>query len=247
VKTAKAKKATAAQVYVSAKLAASVANPVITGSPTKNSHLTAFELRYTKASKAASVLKQLLKAGDVSLVAVEDTNSLLVQASQANTDQVRALLANLDVPSQNSPASKPPKVIRILPLKYARANDTAQEINVLMDDAKECKLSVDQRTNSLLVSGTDDTINEIQALVNHLDRPTDGDSAPVENVTTHVIHLTWAKTDEMMRVLSSFEHSKGVLSMVSDPRTNSVIIRSTGGVFNEMMDVIKRLDISEGK
>jgi len=64
-----------------------------------------------------------------------------------------------------------PTVTRIFLINYAKANAIQTALSPLVDQRKGGRVQVDQRTNSLIVTERPSRMNDIQAIIERLDRP----------------------------------------------------------------------------
>jgi hypothetical protein len=75
-------------------------------------------------------------------------------------------------PLIGSPPTPAPKATKVFSLKHAKANDLSLTISQLLDlDNSDLRLAVDARTNRVLVHGTREKMEEVEALIQQLDEP----------------------------------------------------------------------------
>lgn len=119
------------------------------------------------------------------------------------------------------------------------------------------RISVDTRTNSVIVSGSETDLDVIQVLVLRLDEE------GVENRRTEVIWLRNARSEDIANALNTFLQTQrqavqqtlfqgGYISLyeqvdrevfvVAEPATNSLVLSATPRYYDTVMDVIARLD-----
>ncbi|HUS28650.1 MAG TPA: type II secretion system secretin GspD [Kofleriaceae bacterium] len=121
------------------------------------------------------------------------------------------------------------------------------------------KLVVDERTNTLLVTGTQAAYQRVQALVERLDI-----SLEIEGGTSfHVYQVGSAVSDELAKTLndaisaqtttggekkpvgggSDMTQLQGPVRVISDAPTNKLLVMSSGRDFLALRDVIRELDV----
>jgi type II secretory pathway component GspD/PulD (secretin) len=135
-------------------------------------------LRSASAQDMARLLHEAFNSLDaaqparVRIVADPASNSLLVQANPLDYLEIKRLLAALDVPHGEAEADVSNLVVL---LKFAKAADVAKTIVDVYrpKDARRgsISVSVDERTNTLVVRGTQMQIKEVKALIDQLDAP----------------------------------------------------------------------------
>jgi general secretion pathway protein D len=211
-------------------------------------------------------------AGDVQAI-----GSLLLITDHANNIRDMESIAKLvDVPGGSDG-------IYAIPIHHADAGKLAEKLSSLLDISAvpkagatkgevgaprdttltPSKLLVDDRTNTLIVSGTDAAYQRVRALVDRLDI-----SLEIEGgASMHVYQLGSAIAEELAKTLneaiqaqSQGDTSKrgaatpaaptgdvsqlqGPVRIISDKPTNKLIVMSSGRDFIAIRDVIRELDI----
>lgn len=152
----------------------------------------------------------------------------------------------------------------MVPLKYAVAQQLLQTLKELQitgsgaegaSPARQARIAADQRTNSILISGSR---KERQPIVNAIARL---DIAKDQSGGTRVVPLRYANAEELVKVL--VDTSKGIqqqtagtaegtpasgtesgsdVSIQADPRTNAVIITAPQHIQNNLLKVVHQLD-----
>lgn len=95
------------------------------------------------------------------------SNSLLVSDSASNVMKVAEIAKSLDQPEKND--------MELVAIEYALAADVAAVIQGLNEGSQKAeylrfKLSVDERTNSLLIQGSDSTREHLKEIIRGLDQ-----------------------------------------------------------------------------
>ena len=188
-----------------------------------------------------------------------ESNSVVMSGRASDLERLTTIIKRMDRSNK--------KHITVIPLKYADAKKIVQTIQGLDKSSGGAskiarsgnKISADERTNSLLVSGDDATRRRIRAIVNKLDIPkkTEGN--------TKVIYLRYAKATDLVNVLqglsktdviankegkaksakrsSSSSSSTSGVDIQADDATNSLIITAEAEILKNLLVVIKKLDV----
>jgi hypothetical protein len=144
-------------------------------------------LRYTKATDVARILQEAYgtKGGEsaVRVVAEPITNQVLVSASPAQLAEIKGVLAKIDVAGDN-------ELVRRLQVYELRAlePDKALEdaLRLVVSGSAGGNFAVDRARKLVIVSGSERTLKEVEALLVRLD---DRVARPVEDVQVRVVWL----------------------------------------------------------
>ena len=191
-----------------------------------------------------------------------ESNSVVMSGRAADLERLAAIIKRMDRSNE--------KHITVIPIKYADAKKIVQTIEGLSKSGKSGlggkivragdKISADERTNSLLVSGDLSTRQRIQEIVKKLDVP-----RKVEG-RTKVVYLRYAKATDLVNVLqglsktsviankdgkaktaqrqgSSSGGSTSNVDIQADDASNSLIITADADVLKNLQRVIKKLDV----
>lgn len=130
-----------------------------------------------------------------------------------------------------------PKVTKTIALQYISANEAKQ---ILVGANMEgTELLADQRTNVLIVSGIDNNIKKLENLIKLLDVP-----IPTKtqiDLATKLFQLKYASANSLQQVLTNFLSPSG--KIVSDDRTDILIITDLPSSFDKISGIITQLDI----
>lgn len=180
------------------------------------------------------------------LAAYPDSNALIISDRASNINQLLKLVAEIDRAGQFE--------IDVIPLKFANAKELSAMLGTLVpqtagqDGASKMTVSVDERTNSILISGDPSKRQQLRDVLASLDRP--------GNVIrdTQVIYLHYLKASELAQILQNIATSlqkqdKDVgistadISIQANDTTNALIISSPPAIMKTIEGVVKRLDI----
>ncbi|MEW5848382.1 MAG: type II secretion system secretin GspD [Myxococcota bacterium] len=127
-----------------------------------------------------------------------------------------------------------------------------------LDDYFITKIIADERTNKLIIVGTEDSFNRVKALVELLDVPEGPSNAP----QVHVHPLENADSEKLTQALQNLAQAgkkpadkgkkgaatdasmfEGEIKISADPATNSLIIIASQRDYQSLAKVVRRLDV----
>jgi len=158
--------------------------------------LRTHNLKYANAMNVANILNSLFTNNTNYFKASADiySNVLLINTTNDYQEQARLILVQLDI-DRNLPLKT-----NVLSLKYASGMELAGIIrNVLtqLDKTGQFNVSVDSRTNSLIVSCREDHVENVKKIVSALDQKSD----LVDN--TIILKLKNANSENINQILQS--------------------------------------------
>ena len=216
------------------------------------------EAKNISAQQLNAVLRPLVsQAGTMAPVA--GTNSLLITDRAANVARIRALVAKVDQSSNTD--------LDLFRLEFASASDVSKVLTTLMQgqpaDAAAGiapRVGVDERTNSVLVSGDPTQRLRIGAWIAQLDTPVENGGG------TQVRRLRYASAEDLAAKLK--EMATGIaavtpgaagtpsapaasaataadrsVSIIAHPETNALIITAPPKMMTQLMTIVDELDI----
>ncbi len=148
--------------------------------------LEANVLKHADVTQALDVLQTCLTDLDGCKVSADaERNMLIVLGNREAHDQVQEILKTIDQPRQDNAQ------IKIFYLHNSKSDDIANALGVLTD-TEEVRISVDAGPNRLIVSGTPETLQIVEAIVAKLDEATPTQSnSRFGPSTTFVVRLVW--------------------------------------------------------
>jgi general secretion pathway protein D len=211
--------------------------------------------------------QRLTKSGllrDVIITANPHTNSLIVTAPADSMDLVAALIEQLDQPT----AVAQIKVFKII---NGDANSLIEMLRILLpaevtvagpqlagaegeSNLVPVRFSVDVRTNSIIATGSKEDLAIIEALLLRLD---DEDveqrvntvyrlkNAPAVDVATAINEFLRSErvvAQAAPGMLSPFQQIESEVVVVPEPVSNSLIISATPRFFQDIQDLVEKLD-----
>lgn len=209
--------------------------------------------------QAVSVFKS--DAGDIQVAG----NLIVITDHASNVRDMAGIAKIVDVPGGGSDG------VYAIPVHHADATKLVDKLATLLDvnvkapagkDTNQLatttptKMLVDDRTNTLLVAGSEAAYLRVKALVERLDIPLEVDGGQ----SIHVYQLGSAIADELAKTLNSAIGSQpqpaatdkataplasvqGPVKIISDTPTNRLIIMASGRDFLAVRDVIRALDV----
>jgi type II/III secretion system protein len=147
--------------------------------------IIAYSLQHVDADQILTVLQESLVDSGGKVSASDKQNMLVVWGSRQVHDRVRGILESIDQPRQDNTQ------IKIFCLEYSKADDLVKILGVLTDTEKT-RISVDARTNSLIVSGTQDDLKILEAIIAKLDEANcERGASRFEAPTTFYVRFVW--------------------------------------------------------
>jgi len=202
------------------------------------------QIQNISAVKLIPVLRPLMpKEGYIAAYA--STNLIILSDSENNITRLREIIKAMDTESSNN-------AIDIVPLKKADANQVLKTLKNMLPKTKQgankLNLSVDSRTNSILLSGASIERTRLKSIITKLDSPV------LTNSSHQVIYLKHASAAELAPILdkvisaeekntSKKKTNKEKSSIIADEATNSLIISAELDAFRSLSQVIEQLDI----
>lgn len=220
----------------------------------KKSVVTALiDIEHSDATKLMGVLRPLMPAS-AHMAVYDATNTLIVTDTAANLEKVNRIIAILDKPENKVD-------FEIVPITHAAASDIASTlksvVKTLTDTGQtqqkaedKVEFTVDDRSNSILITGTRTKRDEIKRLIKKLDIPLEGSG------NTKVVYLNYIEASEITPILKSVgdsvlkeKKSENLqsFSIESSEATNALIITAPPGLLSTLQSVIAQLDIQRAQ
>jgi len=178
----------------------------------------------------------------VELTADDRANALIVLSSTANFELIKAIIAQLDTEEARQ------RETRSYPLKYADAEDAAEQLNDLYSQLSEtyypwgysyrrrdysvtARFVPERRTNTLIVIAAPTEFEQIEALINRLDQP-----ISEAEVSPRIYHIRNIDAKELTDVLNQIfgvdeDRRTGGFSFYYRPRTRE---REVGRLYGKV-------------
>ena len=209
-------------------------------------------LENVSAAKLIPVLRPLVPQ-QAHMAAYAPSNAIIISDIRANINRMEEIIARMDQSAV--------KETEIIKLKYGVATDVVEMLKTLeksragegADANDEATLVADKRTNSVVVTADELSIERIKGLIDYLDIPLEqsgnvrvmyleyADATEVAEVLTRVMQNLSRLDDEATGRNRSTSVSKSTIE--ADAGTNSLIITADTDEMAALEAVIARLDI----
>ena len=209
-------------------------------------------LENVSAAKLIPVLRPLVPQ-QAHMAAYAPSNAIIISDVRANINRMQKIIARMDQSAV--------KETEIIKLKYGVATDVVEMLKTLeksragegADANDEATLVADKRTNSVIVTADELSIERIKGLIDYLDIPLEqsgnvrvmyleyADATEVAEVLTRVMQNLSRLDDEATGRNRAANASKSTIE--ADAGTNSLIITADTDEMAALEAVIARLDI----
>ncbi|AWF81504.1 type II secretion system protein GspD [Microbulbifer sp. A4B17] len=199
------------------------------------------------ASQLIAMLRPLIpQTGH--LAAYADTNTLIIADRAANIDQIIRLVKQLDRAGAID--------IEVVPLMFASAKEVKQVLTDLLQssggkagkEVQPLRISVDERSNSILLTGDPVTRQQIKTVIGRLDAPLDGEG------NTAVVYIQYANAADLKPILEGMSGSiqntekdqqaaNIEVSIQVNESLNALVLTAPPALLETMKGVIARLDV----
>lgn len=190
------------------------------------------EVKNAPLNEIVEVVRPLLPAEAV-LTPVPGARLLILSDRGRNHARIERLIKRLDQPREAE--------IQMIRLRNANAAEVAQVIQSMDILPADAALSVDRRSNALIVSGSKDLREEVRVLAARLDTQTN-------NVTSHAVGLNYADAatmaDVVLRALNNEQAgaNEAPIRIVPEPQTNTLLITAPQDRLEDIVGMIRYLD-----
>jgi len=184
------------------------------------------------------------------LAAYADTNTLIIADRAANIDQIVRLVKQLDRAGAID--------IELVPLEFASAKEVKQVLSELLQsggkggspgsEVQPLRIAVDERSNSVLLTGDPVTRQQLKNVIRRLDQPLSGEG------NTAVVYVQYANAVDLKPILEGMsgsiqktEKDQQVadveVSIQVDEALNSLVLTAPPSLLQTMKEVIAKLDV----
>lgn len=192
------------------------------------------EVRNVPLNEVIEVVRPLLPAEAV-ITAVPRSNLLILSDRGKNHSRIATLIERLDRPSE-----RPIEMIR---LRNANAGDVLTVIQSMELVPPGAAVSVDQRSNALVVTGPEDMRRQLRTLASRLDTQSN-------NVTSHAIELNYADATTLADVVTraitnqspDATGQQGSIRIIPETQTNTLLISAPQDRIEDIVQMVRFLD-----
>ena len=216
----------------------------------------AIVLENINAAQLVPILRPLLPQS-AHLAAHAASNSLIVADRPQNIQRMMRLISRMDKAGTSE--------IEVIALENAAADEVVRTLSALNQAAQAgggappVQVIADNRTNSVLLSGASPSRLQYRALIAHLDTPS------AQGGNTQVVYLKYADAEDLATKLQAQFGSAGgaagggggakppageggpantgPVTIWADPGTNALVINAPERVRQDMLAVVKQIDI----
>jgi general secretion pathway protein D len=194
------------------------------------------------ATQLVNNLRPLVPASGM-LTAYPETNSIIISSSANNVRRINELVRTLDQGSNMQ--------FETVRLQHANAQDVSKTLTQLIpgiagsEGYRFVNMSVDTRTNTILMSGEAANRRQVRNIIDSLDQEMGGGN-------TDVIYLQYVQADEMLAILKGIatalqdespEQTGGKISIEASKSTNALIINAPPSIVSKMRGIVEQVDI----
>lgn len=182
------------------------------------------------------------------LAAYADTNTLIIADRSANIDQIIRLIRQLDRAGAID--------IELVPLQFASAKEVRQVLTELLQGGKggsggevqPLRIAVDERSNSILLTGDPVTRQQIKNVIHRLDQPLSGEG------NTAVVYVQYTNAADLKPILEGMSGSiqkaekdqqlvDVEVSIQVNEALNALVLTAPPSMLDAMRGVIAKLDV----
>ncbi|EDY86457.1 general secretion pathway protein D [gamma proteobacterium HTCC5015] len=210
-------------------------------------------IRNVAAAQLVPILRPLVPQQG-HLAAYSGSNIIVITDRASNISRLADIIGRIDRPDNDE--------IESIQLEHASAPELVRIINSLSQGGNKGaevdtpQLAADERTNSILISGSKAARDRIKKLIASMDTPLE------QGGNTKVVYLKYAKAEDMAEILKGVNEGqkkaaeaaggKAAAATVSsdkevdiqaDPGTNSLIITAAPDALRNIESVVRQLDI----
>ncbi|MCP3662590.1 MAG: type II secretion system secretin GspD [Gammaproteobacteria bacterium] len=210
------------------------------------------QVNHANASQLATILRPLLPK-HAHIAAHTGSNTLVITDSAANVERLVQIINRIDQTNNYG--------VEIITLQHASADALAQTLKTVHKPApgkgkttrQAQTLIADQRTNSLILNGDPQWLNNLRLIITKLDKPVANEG------NTEVIFLKYANAKGLKEVLqvvgsktiglSEGARAKGttrqsnLFDITAEESTNALVLTASPHLMRTLKSVITKLDI----
>ena len=203
-----------------------------------------FNLDNIPVAETVNLIRPLMPSSAY-IAAYPGTNVLLMASRAAKINQIAKIIEKID---QRQGAD-----VKLIPLEFANASQVSQLLVSLIatgqhGQGNRFNVSVDDRSNSILMTCHASLCDQAIRLVDRLDQPLSGGG------NTQVIFLQYARAEDLVPILESVsgseqkvnkdeELNQADVSIRADESLNSLIISAPPSILSTLKGVIAKLDV----
>ncbi|MBF6057978.1 MULTISPECIES: type II secretion system secretin GspD [Thiomicrorhabdus] len=164
---------------------------------------------HVEATKLVAVLRPLV-AREGHLVALAESNTLIITDTIANIQRIKSILKRVDIDTQGH--------YEVINVQHASAEEMAKTLKSVLPKTQgglDVNVSFDERSNRLILSGDEQKRMMLRALVADLDVPVASEGK------VQVVYLRYAKAADLVPILQKIAGNRTLLSASSSEDSGS--------------------------
>ncbi|MCZ4255414.1 type II secretion system protein GspD [Sulfitobacter sp. G21635-S1] len=190
------------------------------------------EVNNVPLTEIIEVIRPLLPAEAV-LSPVPGSNLLILSDRGQNHARIEALIRRLDTPRE-----RPIEMVRLRNADAAEVLQVIQSMQIVPDDAA---VSIDRRSNALIVSGSDSLVQQVRTLASRLDTQN-------ANVASRAVELNYADAtrlaDVVTRAITNEQRveTDAAVRIIAETQTNTLLITAPPEQMGDIIEMVHFLD-----
>lgn len=199
------------------------------------------QLKYASAAEVKKILDGVLGASNVNVD--ERTNKVILMVTPQGKAMAQGIIENLDIAVKSAEVAvvqaAPVPGLEVVQIKYAAASAVKQALTAVFPADR---ITVDDRTNKLIIKVTPDEKAQAMAIINEVDVKveTAQAAAPVATETLVIVQLKYAPAAEVGKALAAVIPADKINV---DVRTNKLIMRVGSDDIAQVRQIISELDV----
>ncbi|USN98216.1 MAG: hypothetical protein H6810_08490 [Phycisphaeraceae bacterium] len=229
-----------------------------------NLEMAVIPLEHARPTAMQRIIEQVIVGRDpakkdrVQISAQDDVNTLVVKAEPETLQEVRDLVAKIDVSETGS------YPVRSIKLERADAADVAEGLQRFFQQRSrvagrrganrsgDAAIYGDRRSGTIVIAASDEDYEQIKSLVDQFDAPAPERSttfriiplehASVEDISDTIQSITWELQFERMWGRNQANAMGGRVLIETNRRTNSVLVFGEGEIVDTVQEIVAQLD-----
>ncbi len=194
---------------------------------------------------------------------IEDTHSFVFSASQNTILKLQQILQSFDTPKDLKEVREKAPSYLLVKLNYATGEQIEEELESLANQFKEQKIENPKllyvmdnmkwvkETNSILLSGDKDSVDEVKTLIDQYDTPQKGKKLKSNFYIYSPKHATIREVQDYLNNLNTHLDSSGltdpdlldtITTMKALPSTNSIIFTGNDETLGKIKNILTNFD-----
>ncbi len=199
-----------------------------------------FELNNTTASQASTIVTPFLAAAQANMITLTEHDMLVITDYGSNMGRLAQMLALVDQPG-------PPVQVRFIPIEHAKAEILQTKVEQLLSAKGKIAggqhardqpmLMADDRTNQIIVIGTDEMVEDAIRVIHAIDTPV--------NLTTQLYQFKYVEAgsiDNLTMSLIGELAADRLYKSVIDENANILVVTATDEIHRQVVSLKETMD-----